>query len=96
MAAAKTPPQPTLPQTSLQKLEAAYGAAIHHNDGKQLDGDIADNKPWQAYWRKIVTLPPQRYDVPARRVSCIFIDALAEELKGVDGRQWYSEWFIVF
>ena len=32
-AAATTTPQPTLPQTSLQKLEAAYGAALHHNNG---------------------------------------------------------------
>ena len=41
-------------------------------------------------------LPPQRYDVPAERVGRIFIDDLAEELEGVDGRRWNSERCIVF
>ena len=96
LATATTLPQPTPPQTSLQKLEAAYGATLHHNDGAQLDDGIADNKLWQASWREIVTLLPQRYDVLARRVGCIFIDALAKELEDVEGRRWNIERFIVF
>ena len=32
-AVAMTPPQPTLPLTSLQKLDVAYGTAFHHTDG---------------------------------------------------------------
>ena len=95
-AAATTPPQPALPQTSLQKLEAAYGAALHHNDATQFDGGIANDKPWQAYWREIFALLPQRYDVPVGRVGRIFINALAKELEGVVERRWNSERFIVF
>ena len=49
LVAATTPPKPTLPQTSLQNLQAAYGAALHHNDETQFDGGIADNKMWQGY-----------------------------------------------
>ena len=90
---ATTPPQPTLPQTSLQKLEAAYDAALHHNDVTQLDGVIANDKIWQAYWPEIVVLPPQRYDVPAGRVSRIFINTF---LEGVEGRLWNSKRFIIF
>ena len=45
-APATTPSQPTLPQTFLQKLEAAYGVALRHNDGTQLDGSITDGKLW--------------------------------------------------
>ena len=85
--AATTPPQPTLPQTSLQKLEVAYGAALHHKDGTQLGGGIADDKLWQVYWRDIVALLPQRYDVPAGRVGHIFINTLAKDMEGVEGRQ---------
>ena len=82
-----TPPQPTLPLTSLQKLEVVYSTVLHHNDGTQLDGGFANNKLSQAFWREIVALPPQPYDVPVGRVSRIFIDMLAEELEGVEGRQ---------
>ena len=96
LASATTPPQPTLLQTSLQKIEAAYGAVLHHNDGTQLDGSIADDKLWQAYWREIVPLLPQHYDVPAGRVGRIFIDALAKELEGVEGGRWNSKRFTVF
>ena len=43
-AAVKIPSPPPLPLTSLQKLEAVYGTALHHDNGIQLDGGIADNK----------------------------------------------------
>ena len=96
LSAATIPLQPTLPLTSLQKLEAAYGTALYHKDGTQLDGGITNGKLWQAYWRKIVALPPQRHDIPAGRVGRIFIDALAEELEGMEGRRWNSKRFIIF
>ena len=41
-------------------------------------------------------IPPKRYDIQAGRVSRIFIDAFAEELECVEGRQWNAERFIVF
>ena len=91
MAAETTPPQPTLPLTSLQKLDAAYGTALNHNDGTQLDGNITDNKLWQAYWREIVALLPQGYDVLAGEVDRIFIEALAEELEGVANGSSFSK-----
>ena len=87
LVAATAPSKPTQPQTSFQKLEAAYGAALHHNDRTQLDGSIANNKLWQAYWRDIVALSPQRYNVLEGKVRRIFIDALNKELEGIEGRQ---------
>ena len=80
-------PPPTQPLTSLQKLGAMYGTAIHHDNGTQLESGITEDKLWQVLWREIVALSPQRYDVPAGRVGCIFIDALAEELKGTMERR---------
>ena len=86
----------TLPLTSLQKFEAVYGTTLHHDDGTQLDGGFTDDKLWQASWREIIALPPQHYDVLAGRAGCIFIDALVEELEGVEGRQWNTERCIAF
>ena len=60
---------------------------LHHNDRTQLDGSIANNKLWQAYWRDIVALSPQRYNVLEGKVRRIFIDALNKELEGIEGRQ---------
>ena len=90
------PPPSILPLTSLQKLEAVYGTVLHHDNRTQLDRDFVDDKLWQTFWREIVALPAQRYDVPVGRVDRIFVDALAEELEGVDGRRWNVERFIVF
>ena len=96
LAAATTPPQTILPLTFLQKLEAVYGTALHHSNGTQFDGDIADNKLLQSHWWEIIALLIQSYDVPAGRVGCILINASAEDMKGVEGSQWNSERFIVF
>ena len=41
----------------------------------------------KTFWREIVALLPQRYEILAGRVGRFFIDALAEELEGVEGRQ---------
>ena len=46
LTAATTPPQPKLPLTSLQKLETAYGTALHHSNGTHLDGGIANDELW--------------------------------------------------
>ena len=73
-----------------------YGTTLHLDNGTQLDSGFADSKLWQAFWREIITLPPQRYDVLAGRVGHVFINALAEELEGVEGRQWNTERLIIF
>ena len=86
MAATMIPPPLTLPLNSLQKLETVYSTVLHHDNGTHLDCGFSDNKLWQAFWREIAALLPQRYNVPAGRVGHIFIDALVEELEGVERR----------
>ena len=92
------PPQtpPVAASSCAQKLERVYGEKIHQNDGTHLDGGVVDDKVWQARWREVMALPPQRYDVPSGRVGRLFVQAVADELKGVVQRSWNSERFVVF
>ena len=85
-SAGNDPTPPILTLTSLQKLEAVYGAVLHHDDRTQLDRGFVDDKLRQTFWREIVALLQQRYDVPAGRIGSIYIDALAEELEGMERR----------
>ena len=43
-----------------------------------------------------MALPPQRYDAPSGRVGRLFVQAVADELKGVVQCSWNSERFVVF
>jgi hypothetical protein len=79
-----------------KKMFSVYGDYVHQNDGTHLDGGIADDAQWQEYWRKLVVLPPQRFDVPTGAVGRQFVETLTEELVGVRERQWNSERFFVF
>ena len=79
-----------------RKLKEVYGDHLHQDDGTHLDGGIRDDAEWQARWRLIVGLPPQRYNVPNGAVGRLFVRELAAELSGVTERRWNSERFIVF
>jgi hypothetical protein len=79
-----------------RKLLEVYGDYIHQNDGTHLDGGIQDDAVWQEYWRKLVTLPPQRYDVPSGPIGRRFVRLLTKELEGIKSRKWNSEKFLVY
>ena len=51
------------------KIQSVYGDVVRQNDGTHLDGGIRDDAKWQTYWRKIIGLPPQRYNAPNGRVG---------------------------
>ena len=91
-----TPPPPASPLTSVQKIAVVYGDQIHQNDGTHLDGGVVDDKVWQTRWKEVVTLPPQRYDVPTGRIGRLFVSAVASEMEGIVKRRWNSEKFVVF
>eukprot|EP00978_Attheya_sp_CCMP212_P042445 scaffold258630_cov55-Attheya_sp.AAC.1 len=73
-----------------------YGDYVHQNNGTHLDGEIADDKIWQARWQKLVALPTKRYNAPGGHVGCQFIEVLVDELEGIRKRKWNSDRFIVF
>ena len=79
-----------------RKLLEVYGDYIHQNDGTHLDGGIKDDAVWQEYWRRLVTLPPQRYDVPSGPIGRRFVRLLTKELEGIKSRKWNSEKFLVY
>ena len=77
------PIPPAAASSCAQKLERVYGEKIHQNDGTHLDGGVVDDTVWQARWREVMALPPQRYDVPSGRVGRLFVQAVVDEMKGV-------------
>lgn len=91
-----TPVEDLPPEGVIEKLTRVYGDCVHQNDGTHLDGGIRDDAVWQERWRKVVGLPPQRYNAPNEKVGRLFVKTLAEELEGVTTRRWNSERFIVF
>ena len=92
-----TPVIPTQPLSEVDlKIQEVYGDYVRQNDGSHLNGGIRDDALWQARWKKIVSLPPQRYDVPNGKVGKLFIQALQSELHGIVDRKCNSEKFIVF
>ena len=85
-----------LPFQRYRKIQSVYGDRVRQSGGTHLDGGIRDDAIWQAHWKEIVGLPPQRYDVPSGKIGRLFIQALTQELTGVVERSWNSERFLVF
>ena len=79
-----------------RKLTEVYGDYVRQNDGTTQDGGVTEDVDWQERWRKVVGLPPQRYNVPNGKIGGLFVKTVAEELQGVTERRWNSERFIVF
>ena len=54
------------PTTSVgrRKLMEVYGDYVHLNDGTTQDGGVTEDAIWQERSRKVVGLPPQRYNIP--------------------------------
>jgi hypothetical protein len=52
------------------QLIAVFGDSIHHNDGRHLDGGIADNGVWQGRYDHVVSHPHPMYNPPKGGVGC--------------------------
>ena len=78
------------------KLLAVYGDTIHQNDGRHLDGGIADDGVWQRRWRKVVATKLSLWNAPKGKIGRTFVEQLAREWRGVRERHWNSERPIVF
>ena len=61
-----------------------------------MDGVIAEDSKWQAWWEKLVFMPTQRYDAPSGKVGKRFLVILSVELDDVRSRKWNAERVIVF
>ena len=78
------------------RLRGVYRDWVHGNLGTHLDGGVADELAWQAWWRDLAVMPLSRYDAPSGKVGRRFVGMLGAEMQGVRDRRWNSEWFIVF
>lgn len=77
-------------------FDEVYGDHVHQNPGTHLHGGISDDAVWQAYWRRLIPLQPQQYNLPTGAVGRRFIETLTDLLIGVKRRKWNSERFFVF
>ena len=78
------------------RLREVYGDWVHEKPGTHLDGGVANDSAWQAWWRDLAVMPSRRYDAPSGKVGRWFAGMLGAELQGVWDRRWKSERFIVF
>ena len=74
-----------------RKLRAVYGDTIHRNDGRHLDGGIANDAVWQARYDAVVANPHQLYLPPQGKIGAEVVSLMTSELRGVRERKWNSE-----
>jgi hypothetical protein len=74
-----------------EKLLAVYGDTTHQNDGRHLQGGVADNTVWQARFDRVVAYPHKLYFPPQGQVSKLVVATYSRELKGIRERRWNSE-----
>ena len=78
------------------RLREVYRDWVHGNPGTHLDGGVADDSAWQAWWRDLAVLPSRRYDALSGKVGRRFVSMLGAKMQGVRDRRGNSERFIVF
>ncbi len=78
------------------QLIAVFGDSIHCNDGRHLDGGIADNGIWQGRYDHVVSHPHLMYNPPKGGVGQRAITTLAREFRGVRKWKWNSERALIF
>ena len=80
-----------------RKLDAVFGDHVHSNPGTHLDGGIADDAVWQAYFGRLVAFHSKLYSLPARGpVARRFLQLLISLIHGIVDRAHNSEKFLLF
>ena len=64
-----------------EKLFTVYGDTVHQNCGSHLNGGITDDKEWQKYYTRLLTIPTRRYYLPSGSVGKRFVTILANLLR---------------
>ena len=78
------------------QLITVYGNTIHRNDGRHLDGGIANDGVWQRRYDRVVAHPHPMYNPPKGGVGHWVISTMAREFTGVRERKWNSERALIF
>jgi hypothetical protein len=78
------------------QLIAVFVDSIHCNDGRHLDGGIADDSVWQGWYDRAVSHPHPMYYLPKGGISQRIVATLAREFRGVREQKWNSERPLIF
>ena len=84
-------PEPGEDIEANQNPREVYGDKIYQNDGRHLNGGIADDQIRQARYDAVVANPHQLYLPPQGKVGAEVVSLMASELQGVRERKWNSE-----
>ena len=86
----------TVPSEVGHHLVQVYANHVHQNDGRHMDGFIANDDVCQVWWRLLAIQLVSRYPAPQGSVGRRFVKCLAEELRGARERRWNAERPMVF
>ncbi len=78
------------------QLVAVYGDSIHRNDGRHLDGGVANEKVWQRRYDWVVAHPHPMYNLPKGGLGHRVVLTLAKEFGGIRERKWNSKRALIF
>ncbi len=78
------------------QLVTVYGDSIHCNDGRHLDGGVADNSVWQRRYDRVVAHSHPMYNPPKGGLGQWVVLTMAREFGGVRERRWNSERALIF
>jgi hypothetical protein len=78
------------------KLLLAYGDTVHQNDGRHLDGGIAEDVATQVLYDRLIDHPHGMYSPPKGGVGKRFIKMFAAKLAKVRERKTNSEQALIF
>jgi hypothetical protein len=73
-----------------------YGDSIHHNDGRHLDGGVADDSIWQRRYDRVVAHPHPMYNPPKGGLGQRVVSTMVREFGGVCERRWNSKRALIF
>ncbi len=78
------------------QLIGVYRDSIHCNDGRHLDGGIANDKVWQGRYNRVALHPHLMYNPSKRGLGFWVVSMMAREFMGVCERKWNSERALTF
>eukprot|EP00957_Ditylum_brightwellii_P044197 3353663-Ditylum_brightwellii.AAC.1 len=79
-----------------KQLISVYRNMVHLKDSTHGDVGIEDDADWQDYWKDLMELPCQRYNITSGKVGHFFIELFATQMDGEVKQKWNSERFMVF
>ncbi len=78
------------------QLVTVYGDSIHCNDGRHLDGGVADDSIWQRRYNWVVAHLHPMYNPPKGGLGQRVVLTMAREFGGVRKQRWNSERALIF